>query len=111
MSRCQAPGHGWRRLDRDALLPQGELGELVPVLLDQRRHVLLLEDDLRRRVRGLLVAYLGGDPTQQLVARDLQVLRGITLAGVAARLLAAYEVERHLGERAEHAADLLHGGR
>src|SRR5438128_5365800 len=94
-------------LDRNAPLLERELGEAVPVALDRRGHLLLLPEDLARRVRRLLVAGPLGDPRQELVARDLEVLRRVSVARAAARLLAPREVDDALHQRPDDAARLL----
>src|SRR5919201_6608388 len=75
------------QLDRDALLSEREVGELVPVRRDRVRHLLLVGDDLTRRGRSLLVAGALRDPREQLVARDLHVLGREAVASVPAGLV------------------------
>ena len=62
-------------------------------------------------VDGLVVAGALGDALQELVARDLHVLGRVAVARVAAGLLAAHHVERHLRERADDAGQLPDGRR
>src|SRR5207249_3845943 len=55
---------------------------------------------LARGFRGLLIAGPLRDPLEQLVARDLEVLGRVAVAGVAAGLLAAGQVHDTLQQRA-----------
>src|SRR5947207_14213981 len=71
-----------------------------------RRRLLLLAG-LARRVGGLLVARLLRDPLQQLVARDLEVLSRVAVAGVAPGFLAPGEVEDALHQGPGDPAGLL----
>src|SRR5205814_2241448 len=71
----------------------------VPVVVDEARHRPLLLEDLDARGRRLLVAGALGDPAQQLVGGDLDVLGDVGIARVAARLLSPHQVERELGQR------------
>src|SRR5919204_6036190 len=93
-------------LDRDALLLQRELGEAIPVALDRRGHLLLVLEDVARGRRGLLVAGPLGDPREELVARDLEVLRRVAVARVAAGFLGTRKVDDALHQRAEDPARL-----
>src|SRR3954470_3602820 len=66
--------------DGDALLPQREFREAVPVLLDVGRHRPLLLEDVAARDRGLLVARTLCDAPKELVARDLEMLGRVRVA-------------------------------
>src|SRR4051794_34030303 len=70
-------------LDLDPLFRQREVDDLVPARGDLLRHRLLVRAVLPRRLRRRLVARLGRDALEQLVARDLHVLGREAVAGVA----------------------------
>src|SRR5438094_10284173 len=70
--------------DCGAVLPERQGREAVPVVVDEARHRPLLLEDLDARGRRLLIAGALGDPAQQLVGGDLDVLGDVGIARVAA---------------------------
>src|SRR5690242_7497485 len=105
-------GESLERSGGDALLLQRELGELVPVGLDRLGECLLVFPVLARDLGGLGVPGPLRDPLEQLVARDLQMLRRVAVSRVPAGLLLSHHVDHALHQRAHHAAGLLdHRGR
>src|SRR6185503_5390136 len=79
-----------------ALLLQRELGELVPVGLDRLGERLLVLPVLARDLGGLGIAGPLRDPLEQLVARDLQMLRRVAVSRVPAGLLLSHHVHHAL---------------
>src|SRR6185437_8128404 len=70
------------------------------------RHRLLVLAAFARDLGRLLVASLLGDPFEQPVARDLEVLGRIGVAGIPAGLFATGEVEDTFQQRAGDSAGL-----
>src|SRR4051812_36469791 len=95
----------------DAGLLKRERGELVPVGLDLLRHRLFVLAVLAGDLGGLLVAGLLRHALEQLVARDLEVLRGIAVACVPAGLLGADHVHDALHQRVHDPSGLTDGRR
>src|SRR3954470_16396790 len=100
-----------RNLRGDARLPEREVGELVPVGLDLLRHRLFVLAVLARDLGGFLVSGRLRDALEELVARDLEVLGRVAVAGVAAGLLGAGHVDDALHQRVHDPGGLADGGR
>src|ERR1043166_7516415 len=100
-----------RNLCGDACLLERELGELVPVGFDLLGHRLFVLAVLARDLGGFLVSGRLGDALEELVARDLEVLGRVAVAGVASGLLAANHVDDALHQRIHDPGGLARGGR
>src|SRR6188508_1951737 len=74
--------------DLDAFLAERELQDVVPLALELLRHRDLVCAIVARNLRGLLVARHLREPLQELVRGDLDVLGGVPVARVLARVLA-----------------------
>src|SRR5829696_8920145 len=94
-------------LDPDAVLLEGEIERPVPTGAYPPGHLLLVGAVQPRRLRGLGVARLLGQPLQELVGGYLQVLRGVAVSRVLARLVAPGLVAHALQERRSHRLSLL----
>src|SRR5215211_8362131 len=93
--------------DSDAVLLEGEIERPVPALVYPPGHLLLVRAVPARRLRGLGVPRLLGQPLQELVGGYLQVLRGVAVSRVLARLVAPGLVAHALQERRSHRLSLL----